>query len=120
MEPLTYQKIEDTLRMLINDERRLVREFAQAGETLVTAEVVFKKKFAEQRAYARSSYRSEGTRTNEGMIEDDAQMASHEEFAAYLKAKTLRETLKTRLASVHMQIEAMRSLMSSHRAMNDA
>lgn len=116
---LTYQHIEDALRALINQERDLVREFADSTDSYAEAEVGFKQAYAKARVSARHKFRLEGIRFNEGMVEDDAQIECEEEFKVYTLAKTKREAMKQSLGSVRARMDAMRSLMASHRELAD-
>lgn len=119
-QPLTYQRIEDAMRSLLNHERGVVADYVKAGDELAETEVEYKRAWAEARVIARHDYREQTIKYTQDMVEDAAQLATHEQFTEYMKAKNRRENTRQVLGSIRAQLDCMRSLLSSHRQMNDA
>lgn len=113
IQPLTYDHIERTLREAINLQESLTNQHAALGDELAKADTAFKRAKAE----ARVQYRDEkaGSKVTESMIEDAWTLATLKEYEGVELAKLRYENCKQRLYSVRERMNALRSLMASHR-----
>lgn len=112
-EPLTYAKIEDNLRLVMNRTERLVEEFAAAVDAKAPAEAAFKSAWARARIQFRAE--RQGQKVTEGMVDDHATVATEQEHLAYLLAQAAYESKKQALYNAQRLADDLRSLMASYR-----
>jgi hypothetical protein len=111
--PLNYAIIERALRESVHLQDQLTDTFAQLGDELAVADVAFKKASAQSRVH----YRDEmaGQKITEKMITDAMTLATVNEYETYELTRVKYESCKQRLYSVREKMNALRSLMASHR-----
>lgn len=120
-EPLTYGRIEDGIRKGLNLQVELTEQFAETGDALAAADVEYKRAYA----VARATYRAEGEprldreqgfkKYTQDALEDLANESTINEYSAYLHAKAAHDAVRQKLTSVRTRLDALRSLMASHR-----
>jgi hypothetical protein len=114
-EPLSYSKIEAGMRQSINQLDELTSEFASVADAFAMAEARFKIAFAKARLMARSDGDYEGRKITADLAEDLATVATEQERLECEGARAKHDATRQALLSVRSRLEAMRSLMASHR-----
>jgi hypothetical protein len=103
------------MRDSINKMDDLTSEYATTADEFATAEAEFKIAFAKARLTARSGGDYEGRKMTADLAEDLATVGTETEKRAYEAARAKHDATRQALMSVRSRLEALRSLMASHR-----
>jgi hypothetical protein len=114
-EPLSYQKIEDGIRECINQLDRLLHELAELGDDLAEKKSAYKVGFAQARVRART-LQVAGRKPTIDQVDDAATLDTDQLYLDMELAQARYNAIKTAEAGVRARMDAMRSLMASHRA----
>jgi hypothetical protein len=114
-EALDYIKIEEAMRLAINKQDEFTKAFAAAADEYASAEATFKVAFAQARLTARAAGDHEGRKVTESYADDLATVGTQEERFAMESCKARYDSTRQALLSVRSRLEALRSLMASHR-----
>jgi hypothetical protein len=113
--PLSYQHIENAMRHAINQMDDLTKDFAITADEYGSAEASFKVAFAKSRLTARVGGDFEGKKITADLADDIATVNTESERIAMEGAKAKNDATRQSLMSVRSRLEALRSLMASHR-----
>jgi hypothetical protein len=112
---LTYARIEQGIVRALKRQEDLTDSFASTGDDLAHADVNYKRAFAEARSTARLTGIAEAKKLTTDAVDDLANQDTVKEYEDYLVAKTRHDACRQALLSVRTRIDALRSLMASHR-----
>jgi hypothetical protein len=113
--PLSYARIENAMRDAVNQMGEFTHTFAGAADDAAIAEAEFKVAFAKSRLQARAAGDHEGRKITESYADDLAMVATENERMRMEQTKAKYDATRQALLSVRSRIEALRSLMTSHR-----
>ena len=89
MDSPTYQVIEDSTLAALDRQEELVAEYAEAGDKLADADLVFKRDYAKACLEFRENMK--GSKINEDMVGNHATVETTTQRSAYLVAKAKEE-----------------------------
>ena len=112
-QPLSYDSIENSMRDALNRQKHLTDEYETACLSAADSEADFKGEFAATRMSFRDN--SAGQKVTEPTAEDFATAETLELRRQSLRDAAIRTAKKRALDTCDMQLEVLRSLMSSHR-----
>lgn len=113
--PLSYMRIEETMRYAINQIEELTSSFAVTADEFGNAEAVYEIAFAKSRLSARFVGTQDGIKITADMASDLATVETEPQRLAMEGAKAKHDATRQALLSVRSRLEALRSLMASHR-----
>lgn len=113
--PLSYQRIEETMRHAINQMEDLTSSFAVTADEFGNAEAIYEIAFAKSRLSARYEGSHNGIKITADMAADLASVETESERLAMEAAKAKHDATRQALLSVRSRLEALRSLMASYR-----
>jgi len=113
--PLSYQRIEETMRHAINQMEDLTSSFAVTADEFGNAEAAYEVAFAKSRLSARYEGSHNGIKITADMAADIAATETEPQRLAMEAAKAKNDATRQALMSVRSRIEALRSLMASYR-----
>lgn len=111
--PLDYDSIENSMRDALNRQKRLTDEYEAACLAAAESETELKGEFSTTRMSFRHD--SVGIKVTEPAAEDFAVVETLELRRQSLRDAAVRTAKKRSLDTCDMQLEVLRSLMSSHR-----
>lgn len=114
-EPLSYARIESAMRDSINRLDELTEDYATTADEFASSEAEFKIAFAKARLTARSEGEYEGRKVTADLAEDLATVSTDVERRVCEAARAKHDATRQALLSVRSRLEALRSLMASHR-----
>jgi hypothetical protein len=112
-QPLDYDSIENSMRDVMNRLTVLTKEHDAACLAAAESEADFKGEFAISRTQFRDG--AAGTKVTQDSAEDYATVETIEMRRQYLRDTAVKLAKKRALDTADGQLEALRSLMSSHR-----
>jgi hypothetical protein len=113
--PLSYTRIEETMRYAINQIEDLTEKYAVTADEYGLAEATYEIAFAEFRVQARLEGTPDGSKVTADYAADYATTHTRAERFAVNKAKAKHDATRQALLSVRSRLEALRSLMASYR-----
>lgn len=113
--PLSYMRIEETMRHAMNQMEDLTSSFAVTADEFGKAEATYEIAYAKSRLSARYEGSHNGLKITADMASDLATTETETERLAMEAAKAKHDATRQALLSVRSRVEALRSLMASYR-----
>jgi hypothetical protein len=116
-EVLSYDRIESAMVSAMNKLEKCTADYAVATDAYAVAEADHRYAYSLARNNARAECRATNEKYSEKLGDDFAILATHDEYLVAEKAKAVQDACRQALLSTRSRLEALRSLMTSHREM---